>query len=253
MVTPINNSVVKAFAILDIFNDHRETVTTNDVVSLLGLNTITAHRFLKTLVQVGALASPHKGIYQLGFKLVDYGERAGSFRRMGAVLQPFLNKLAAETNEGALATTFDGTAVTCIATAHPDHAFVFNARVGARHEPYATANGKLWLAHIGQDRLESYLASNELVPISKNTLTNKDALFEELALIREQGYATNRSEREAGLHAVAAPIFSRTGEMVTGISVFAPAERMSREKEEEIFKVLTRTLEKAQATLYGNA
>lgn len=252
MATPINNSVVKSFAILDVFNDIREEVTTNEIVDLLGINSVTAHRFLKTLVQVGALVSPRKGIYRLGFKLVDYGERAKSSRQLAINLQPFLNRLASQTNEGVMATVFDGSAVTCIATAYSDQAFVFNARVGARHEAYATANGKIWLANIGAARLESYLISNDLVAIGKNTLTDRDALMAELDLVQSRGFATNHSERESGLHAIAVPVFMKTGEMVVGISVFAPAERLDPQAEKKILKTLMQTVPQIQSALYGD-
>ncbi|MBL4906358.1 MAG: IclR family transcriptional regulator [Sneathiella sp.] len=251
MATPVNNSVVKSFAILDIFDDHRDEITTLDVVTRLGFNTVTAHRFLKTLVHVGALISPHKGVYRLGFKLVDYGVQANSSKQLAFLLQPFLNALAAQTNEGAMATVFDGSAVTCIATAYSDQAFVFNARVGARHEAYATANGKIWLANIGPDRLESYLVSNELLPLSENTLTDREALLNELEKVRNAGYATNHSERETGLHAIAVPVFSRTGEMVAGVSVFAPAQRMDPENEKNILEILMGIVKRVQSALYG--
>ncbi|GEO85670.1 MULTISPECIES: IclR family transcriptional regulator [Alphaproteobacteria] len=250
MVTPTNNSIVKAFAILDLFDDQRNEVTTADVTELVGLNTITAHRFLKTLLSVGALSSPRKGIYRPGGKLIEYGERARSSRQLALQLQPFLNSLASESGEGAMATTFDGTAITCIAAAHSNNAYIYGARVGARMEAYATANGKLWLAYSGREAVESYLEANQLLPLSRATLVDGNALLAETDEIRRKGHAVNHGEREAGLSAIAMPIFAPNGAMIAGLSIFAPIAVLDRETEERFLSLLKRTNVAAQATLF---
>lgn len=249
MPTPLNNSVVKAFAILDVFDDKRHEVTARDVASLVGLNGITAHRFLKTLLETGVLSSPRKGVFTLGGKLIDYGERAKSFSRLAARIQPFLNELTVETREGAMATTFDGSLITCIAAAHSDQSFSFNARVGARMEAYATANGKLWLAMADPAALDSFFAANALSPLSDRTLVDETALRRELAAIRHNGFATNRGERETGLSAIAVPVTTRAGTMVAGMSVFGPSPRFNEQTEATILSLLLATADRIREIL----
>lgn len=245
MATPLNNSVVKAFAILDLFDDRREEVTAGEVAQLLDLNAITSHRFLKTLTGLGVLYSPRRGAYRLGSRLVEYGEKAKSAAQLAAGLQPFLNLLAAETKESAMATTFDGTHITCIATAHSERAFTFAARVGARMEAYATANGKLWLAHASREALEAYLATTPLIALSTDTITERDAFLAELARIRQSGHATNLGEREEGLRAVGVAVIGRRGRMIAGMSVFAPAHRMDEASRRRALSLLAQNAEKA--------
>lgn len=251
MPASLNNSVLRAFAILDLFGDERAEITAGEVAAELCLNMVTAHRFLKTLAATGALVSPRKGVYRLGYRLLDYAERAGNARRLARLLQPCLNELSARSDEGAMATVFDGTWVTSIATSLSSQAIVFNARVGARHEPHATANGKLWLAHIGEDRLRRYLADNELTAFSNATIVDEPGLRRELEAIRARGYATNRAEREAGLNAVAVPLFSRTGEMLSGVSVFAPSFRLAEEDEPKLATLIGSVLDRVDKDLYG--
>lgn len=251
MPTSFNNSVLRAFKILDLFGGERTEITAGEVARELDLNAITAHRFLKTLEEAGALVSPRKGAYRLGYKLLDYSERAGNARQLAHLLQPCLNELSARTDEGAMATVFDGTAVTCIATSLSSQAIVFNARVGARHEPHATANGKLWLAHIGEERLRRYLADTELAAFSDATIVEERVLRRELETIRARGYATNRAEREVGLNAVAVPLLSRSGEMLSGVSVFAPSFRLPEEKETQLAALIGSVLDRVHNDLYG--
>lgn len=253
MATPTNNSIVKAFAILDLFDDQRDELTTADVADLVGLNTITAHRFLKTLVSVGALHSPRKGIYRPGGKLIEYGERARTARQLAMQLQPFLNTLAAESGEGAMATTFDGTMITCIAAAHSNNAYVYSARVGARMEAYATANGKLWLAYSGREAVESYLEATQLVALSRATLIDRDTFLSETEATRRRGYAVNHGEREAGLSAVAMPVFAPSGAMIAGLSIFAPIAVLDKNTEARFVSLLTATIAVAEKTLFPPA
>jgi Transcriptional regulator len=249
MATPLNSTVVKAFEILDLFDDGRLEITTQDVADATGLNTVTAHRFLKTLVHVGALSSPYKGVYRLGLKLVDYGKRADDTRRLAILLQPYLNELAEETSEAAMATTFDGSMAVCLAVAHSHRFLTFTSRVGARHEAYSTANGKLWLAHLPDRERENYFATHDLVPFSERTNIDRERLLAEFAEIRARGYSTNRGERERSLGAVAVPLFSPQKTMVAGISVFGPEERISRIGEEKLAAIIRRSIASAQKAL----
>ncbi len=249
MPTPLNNSIVKAVAILDLFDDKRQELAARDVAELEGLNSITAHRFLKTLTETGLLYSPRKGRYRLGGKLIDYGERAKSFSRLAAQIQPFLNELAAMTKEGAMATTFDGSFITCIAAAHSDQTFSFNARVGARMEAYATANGKLWLAMADPIMLDSYFAANVMLPLSADTVIEEGVLRQEIGRIRRDGYATNRGERETGLSAIAVPVTTRADNMVAGMSVFGPSARFAGDRWETLLTLLQATAAKIRDIL----
>jgi IclR family pca regulon transcriptional regulator len=249
MSTPSNGSIIKAFAILDLFDDRRPEVTAGQVAELTGLNAVTAHRFLRTLLQIGVLKSPRKGVFSLGGKMIDYGERAKSFSRLAAQLQPFLNELAAMTQEGAMATTFDGSLITCIATAHSEHTFSFNARVGARMEAYATANGKLWLSTLEPAALDSYFLTNKLDAISAQTLIDETSLRAELATIRDRHMAFNRGERETGLSAVAVPVMTAAGTMLVGMSVFGPSARFGDAKEKQFLQLLRHAAKRIQDTL----
>jgi Transcriptional regulator len=249
MPTPSNGSIIKAFAILDLFDDRRQEVTAGQVAELTGLNSVTAHRFLKTLLQIGVLRSPRKGVFSLGSKLVDYGERAKSFSRLAAQLQPFLNELAAATQEGAMATTFDGSLITCIAAAHSEHTFSFNARVGARMEAYATANGKLWLSTLDETALNSYFRTTTLEAISDNTLIDPASLRADLELIRSRKFSLNRGERETGLSAVAVPVTTAEGMMLVGMSVFGPSARFTEEKENQYLQLLRDTATRIREVL----
>ena len=58
------------------------------------------------------------------------------------------------------------------------------------------------------------------------TITTKPELREELALVREQGYAVAVDELEVGLTAAAAPVRNAHGDVVASMSVSGPTFRL---------------------------
>ena len=96
MATQVNNSVLKAFAILELFSESRTEINAALVARELGLNAVTAHRFLRTLERVGALVAVSKGVYRLGFALVDLADRVIHHADLGRALTPLLEAVTRE-------------------------------------------------------------------------------------------------------------------------------------------------------------
>ena len=61
MTSQLNGSVLKAFKILDLFAAGKIELTAQETADALGINMITAHRFLHTLVHAGALRVTSRG------------------------------------------------------------------------------------------------------------------------------------------------------------------------------------------------
>ncbi|ADZ71540.1 IclR family transcriptional regulator [Polymorphum gilvum] len=226
MAPQINGSVVKAFEILHLFTRDRPVVAAADLVRELGLNNVTAHRFLRTLEHVGALVVEARGHYRLGFVFADLGSRVLEIESIARVVQPVLSALTEAIGEGSMATVLRADKVVCIARALPRRPLSVDVRVGSELEAYCTAHGKLWLAHLPEAELGRYLATVARPVFTATTMVDEAALRAEIASIRKAGYAFNRGEREEGLAAVAVPVLNRAGGMITGLSVFGPAARL---------------------------
>lgn len=115
---------------------------------------------------------------------------------------------------------FDGIrVVNTTSTPHP--VFEISVKVGFELPLHATAQGKLLLAYGGKifwDRI----ASQPLTALTPYTICDLAQLREEVALIRERGWAASPNEFMIGTNAIAAPIF-RAGEGLIGtIGMFEP-------------------------------
>nr|WP_239640665.1 IclR family transcriptional regulator C-terminal domain-containing protein [Haloferax denitrificans] len=77
---------------------------------------------------------------------------------------------------------------------------------------------------------------------TKNTVTDRDALFEELEQIRERGYAYNDEEEIRGFRAIAAPIEDPSGEVLGSVSVSGPTSLLQGEQfQEHVPKLVTQS------------
>ena len=95
---------------------------------------------------------------------------------------------------------------------------------------YTFALGKAILAHTPESRVEEILDRHGMPAITSNTVTERDALYEQFEAIRESGIAFDDEERVKGLRTVAAPILTHDEEVLGAISVAAPTSRMKDER-----------------------
>lgn len=89
-----------------------------------------------------------------------------------------------------------------------------------------SAIGKAVLAYLPEERIEDVIDEYGLPAVTENTITSRDALYEELERTRERGYATNDEEEIHGLRAVGAPIRTSERGLVGAVSVSGPLSRM---------------------------
>ncbi|WP_428696572.1 IclR family transcriptional regulator [Stappia sp.] len=251
MAPQINGSVVKAFEILKLFSEQRPLLSASDLVAELGINAITAHRFLKTLEHVGAVVAEARGVYRLGYLFADLGDRVLRDDALAQVIQPHLNRVTDRINEAAMATVFRGDMVVCVARSVSRRALSVDIRVGSRLEAYCTAHGKLWLAHLPEAERHRYFADVRRIRFTRNTLMEEAALVKELEAIAERGHSINDCEREDGIRAVAVPVRTRSGRMIAGLSVFGPSPRMGDAVMDASREALQQAAKDIGKSLYG--
>src|SRR3954471_23582536 len=85
---------------------------------------------------------------------------------------------------------------------------------------HASAAGKVFLAHGVSD------VRPRLERLTPRTLVDRAALEEDLAAVRERGYATLVDELEPGLSVVAAPVLDAGGGVVAALAISGPTTRL---------------------------
>jgi len=215
-------AVERAVAVLGVLAEAGE-LGTNEVARRTGLNASTASRQLATLAAAGLVAHVEEtGRYRLGPRLVELGNAALAGLDVRELARPHLRALAATTGETATLSIPGDPDATTIDFVQSTASVQSVARLGRRSVAHATATGKVALA-FG----EVALPRGALRAYTDRTITGRDALAGEIALVRQRGFAEAFGEREHDLNAVAAPVLGSRGELVAVIGVQGPAARLT--------------------------
>ncbi|EMA27640.1 IclR family transcriptional regulator [Haloarcula japonica DSM 6131] len=101
-----------------------------------------------------------------------------------------------------------------------------NAPIGEFTNMHWTALGKAILAELPEDYVQKIVDQYGLPTATENTIAEFDQLLEELATIREQGFALEDEERRTGIRSIAVPL--KVEENVVGaVSISGPKERFN--------------------------
>jgi IclR family transcriptional regulator, acetate operon repressor len=106
------------------------------------------------------------------------------------------------------------------------------SRVGRTLPAHATALGKALLAELSDAELAALLPAR-LAPLTEHTLTDRGALHDELGVVRERGYATEREEGTAGVACAAAAVPYRIP-ATDALSCSMPMDRVTEAEQHRI-------------------
>lgn len=101
---------------------------------------------------------------------------------------------------------------------------------GSRAPLHASGIGKALMSRFEPDRVEQVLANTTLEQFTIKTLIAPDQIRADLAQARIRGWALDDEEKSLGMRCVASPVVNHYGEVVAGISVSGPLDRMADEK-----------------------
>ncbi len=93
---------------------------------------------------------------------------------------------------------------------------------GVRFPAHATGLGKSLLACLANDQVCRIFPDEKLQSVTEHTIDNRTALLQELARIRDDGYALDLQEGVMGFCCAAAPIRRANGEAVAAVSCSMP-------------------------------
>ncbi len=217
----------RAFGLLDLLASQREPLSLKAISERTGLHPSTAHRILGDLA-LGRLVdrAPHGG-WQLGMRLLELGNLVKARLDVrDAALAP-MRELHRVTSQPVSLSVRQGDEIVYIERVYGEQSGmqVVHA-IGSRAPLHLTAVGKLFLARDGAPALQAYAGRTGLTGHTRNSLTDLVALERDLARIRQSSTARDDEELELGVRCLAAGVLDDLGQLVAGISISAPADRL---------------------------
>lgn len=203
-------------------------VSLNDMAEATGTPKSSLLGLLQGLRQEGCVIRDADGAYALGDRFLRLATNAVFGDQMIAILRPVLAELVAETGETAVlgALSADSHMITYLDRVESPNPIRYAVATGVQRELHCTAGGKLLLAYLTPDRLDTALRSIPREKFTPGTITDKRSLRTELARIRLDGLSRTADERIAGASGLAVPVFGPDGLVAATILIAGPSDRM---------------------------
>ena len=227
-------SLNRAFELLELMAAAGGEVALSGLAATSGLPVPTIHRIVRTLVASGYVLQLPSRHYALGPRLIGLGKNAGT--TVDAWAGPHLRDLADASGETANLAMMDGQKVVYVAQApSARHTMRMFTEVGARVYAHCSGVGKALMAQLPDEDVRRVVDTAGMPARTERTITDVGPLLEELALVRERGYAVDDGEQELGVRCVAVVV---TGMSLSAVSVSGPASRVTPEAVEGLVPLL---------------
>lgn len=207
MSTPANKSIAKAIRVLEIVCSSPQHLSIREISARANYSLATTHRVLATLRQVGAIKAVSGQCFALGPKLVELHERiAADLSRTKRIVERELEHLLQEPGVSARLSIFSDDGIVILAGCDSGVHYRFRSKIGGHYHAYCTAPGKTLLAALPREKLERYLTTVPLRPMTRNTIVELDRLKWEISNIRAVGYALDNGEYLDGVRCVSVAV-----------------------------------------------
>lgn len=228
------SALTRGFAVLDCFAAARRPLGNAEVSLATGIPKPSVSRLIATLVALGHLRpAAERDKYELAAGVVRLAQAFLGAIDVRHFARPHVVALAEAAGASAFLAVRDGDEMLVVEAARSRSAVAFlGSDVGTRMALATSALGRAWLAGVDEPTRQAVLARFRAGPPAQRAQAGKalDAVLEQA---REDGYAISLGEWHPNINAVAVPIRTPGGEIVSmncgSPSFVMPAERL-REK-----------------------
>ncbi|PLY00965.1 MAG: IclR family transcriptional regulator [Desulfuromonas sp.] len=247
----IIQAVSHALDLLEQFHDDVDELGVTELSKRLKLHKNNVFRLLATLESRGYIEQ-NKATenYRLGLKALELGQTF--IKQMGLLRQakPILEQIVEDSNETSYVAIYKENHIVYLDVVETNLTVRVVSRVGSRLPAYCTASGKVHMACMTEEELDSLLARTEFIQHTPTTITDVESMRAEIEKVRELGYAFDDEELDLGVRCIAAPIKDYTRRIVGAISISGPTMRISNERiESELVPLVLKASEELSTRL----
>jgi DNA-binding IclR family transcriptional regulator len=233
--------IAKALSALTwLVEDDSPDVGVRELAAALNVSPSSAHRLLSALVEVGFARRDEKTArYSLGLEFLRLCHITTARLPIRQLALPHMTQLAEQCGEMVLLGVYDREMQSMMFGASVDapHPLRYVIELNAWLPVYAGASGIAIMAFLPDDEIEAIIRHG-VTAVTEHTLTDVEALREEVRRTRERGYAFTRGQRIRGAIGVGAPIFGSDGDVLGDICVTIPEQRFDAAREQSLAELV---------------
>jgi IclR family KDG regulon transcriptional repressor len=224
-------TIDKTLDIFESINKLEGKANFEQLSGLTNLNQSAIRRICSRLVTRGYLQKElGSKTYSLGIKFIQFNNVISSRENIKEESLPSLKKLSDIISESIILAVLDNTEPRDILNIVPERSIRVSHELNAEYPMHCTSIGKLFLANMPENKMESIIKLNGLAHYTRHTISNLDQLKKELESIRHSGIAFDNEEFRQYIRSAAAPIRYGNGDILAAVAFIAPSFRVSAQK-----------------------
>ena len=232
----------RTFSILRLFSAEQPEWTTTEAARACDLPVPTVYRILSSLERHGFVSRDEVSKrFRLGAAALELGRQARAVMDLRSVSLPVLGRLVRETGETALLTALnvERDRSVCLERVESTNALRLSVEPGRQMPLHAGASQKALLAFMPEQELDAVMSS-PLERLCISTLTDTDALREDVAGIRQRGWATSYEETNLGVWGIAITLLDGRDDVVAAVGLAGPRVRANKDRVKQMLEVVSR-------------
>ena len=220
-------SLARGLLVIQAFSERRLQLSISQLSKRTTLSRASVRRCLHTLSKLGFAGTDDGRSFYLRPRVLALGHSYLSSMPLATAAQPILEHLSQILHESCSIALLDGTEIVYVARAHVTRIMAIDLGVGTRLPAFCTSMGRVLLANLPPDELETVLPKIEFTRYTDRTVSSVEKLRQVLVTVRREGHAIIDQELELGLRSMAVPVRNPAGRVVAAINVGAHGQRVS--------------------------
>ena len=223
-------SLYKAVKLLDCFTIDSPERGISELAELTKMCKSSVHNIITTFEKCQFIEKNlQNSKYRLGIKILQLNNVLYLTNDLRNTVRPYLEKVSAFSNECVYFAIPTELEVIYLDTVYTSGNTSGRSIIGIKAPMYCTGVGKAIMANLDTKILEQVL-NLEMEPCTPYTITDKDKILKELALIKDRGYSVDNMEHEYGIKCVSVAIRNISGNLVGAVSISGPSLRFTDDK-----------------------
>ncbi len=232
------NSTEKVVALMKILGREPYVYGVTELGEMIGCGKSGTFKLLNVLVKEGIAAQTADHKYTLGIMTYLLGRRYEENVGVVRAVRPYMAKLRDLTGEAVTFGMLVNGRPTSVCREEGTNMVRVMGHVGSDRPVYAGGIGMILAAYMDRDVVKKILMEDPPKPFTSRTITDPYKVLEELAAIREQGYAVRDGDFDLDTITFGAPLLDSTGNAWAVLVMSAPRSRVDDVvREQYLFQV----------------
>jgi DNA-binding IclR family transcriptional regulator len=240
----------KALMVLDVIKEANRPIGVNEISRLCSVNLTTTFRILKTLKNGGWVFQDENDKYIIGPKISFVTEKNNFYMALKEIAYYTMARLTVQELQAMNLIIRENEKCYILQQSRTHKLMDYIPPVGTYLPVYASAGGKILLSELPNIIVEKLLDIIDMKPLTKNTITSRAALIEELKKVKQNGYALDVHETQDDGFCIAVPIRNKEGDIIAALSFSGIIGIVPESKIEYYYHILTKASAEITENLY---